>query len=675
MNTTSEMLTILALGLSLALAGQAQTQADPDGPRLPESTHNLLLEAKVSGNLLGYQKGLRGAPGQVVCDVERGRFLIESQWHEYGVGFGADLGVVPEDKPAYWLAEWPQPVEANFIALSGVYENQPQPNTAWRIELRRDGRWTTHARGVGGWYDRGRYLWGGAAVEPVRFDALRVSLFSKDGQTPLKSIHFRGEEKCSWLVARLAPIAARIVLPRSQICAGRPVQLAAESLTGQIKSWSWDLGDGATIAGQTLTHTFPEVRDYPISLTFSDGQHSVAVCEIIPVSSPVQVAITPLTGPALAGRNIEFAATARSGAPASYTWDFGDGQSAGGAKVSHAFTQAGVRLVQVKAAQGPYSNSCLALVRVHTANTLHVPQVLLDTDAKNEQDDQHYLGYGLFSELDLLGINSTHHGGGQEPINYGEILHVIELATQSNLPAHRVPRVFRGANRRLQVPASGDWRDTEPVVTAASEAILAAARGASPDNPVWIVPVGPGSNPGSAILQARREGLELKGRIRIMWLGGSNNEITHEFNGNNDPWSMYVVAQSGVETWIMPAPVGARVAINKTTEGDLYANHPLGQYLKQLVPPNSKPLFDPSCLSAIISEHLGLGWVRETEPVTVAGPKEGYRWTKTGQPASVRVIRQIDQRAMQQDIFATMKGKPTRLVGVAMASQKIAGSR
>ena len=82
----------------------------------------------------------------MVYDVARGRFVKESQWHEYGVGFGADLGVVPEDKPAYWLAEWPQPVEANFIVLSGVYDNQPQPMTAWKIELRRNGHWTPHGR-------------------------------------------------------------------------------------------------------------------------------------------------------------------------------------------------------------------------------------------------------------------------------------------------------------------------------------------------------------------------------------------------------------------------------------------------------------------------------------------------------------------------------------------------
>jgi hypothetical protein len=298
-----------------------------------------------------------------------------------------------------------------------------------------------------------------------------------------------------------------------------------------------------------------------------------------------------------------------------------------------------------------------------------LPQLLLDTDAKNEQDDQHFIGYALFSELDILGINSVHHGGGQEPINYAEIRHIIDLSRRSGLPDDRVPAVFRGADQRLTIPESGRWEETEPIVTAASEAILAVARGASLDNPVWIVPVGPGTNPASAILQARREGFELKGRIRIMWLGGSNNEIVNEFNGNNDPWSMYVVCHSGIETWIMPAPVGARVAMDKRTEGDMYADHPLGQYLKSIMPAHNKALYDASCLSAIISDHLGLGWVKKTEPVVVAGPENGYRWTRSEQPTPVQVIREIDQRAMQRDLFESMKGRPTQLLAHRFAPQ------
>jgi inosine-uridine nucleoside N-ribohydrolase len=202
-----------------------------------------------------------------------------------------------------------------------------------------------------------------------------------------------------------------------------------------------------------------------------------------------------------------------------------------------------------------------------------------------------------------------------------------------------------------------------PIISQASDAILAAARGASPTNPVWVVPVGPGTNTASAILQAPAEGLELKDRVRIMWLGGSNNEITNEFNGNNDPWSMYVVTQSPLETWIMPAPVGARVRIDKRTEADLYADNPLGQYLKKIVPSRNKALFDPSCLSAIISRRLNLGWIKETEPVTVAGPDDGYRWSKTEGRTNARVIRQIDQEAMKLDIFNTMKGNKRRLIG------------
>jgi hypothetical protein len=354
-----------------------------------------------------------------------------------------------------------------------------------------------------------------------------------------------------------------------------------------------------------------------------------------------------------------------SGAPTHFTWDLGDGRGATGAKVSHTYAQPGLYPVWLTATDGRYTNRCQALLRAHTEATRHLPQVLLDTDAKNEQDDQHYIGYGLFSELDLLGINSTHHGGGQEPINYGEIQHVIELARQSGLPAHRLPPVFRGSNRRLVVPAGGDWRDTEPDPTPASKAILAAARGAAPGHPVWIVPVGPGTNPASAILEARRDGVELKHRIRVLWLGGSDRELINEFNGNNDPWSMFVVGQSGLETWIMPAPVGARLAVDMRTEGHLYAEHPLGRYLFQIMPARHKALYDASCLSAIISEHLGLGWITDTEWVTVAGPAEGYRWTRSADPTPVRVIRQIDQQAMQRDLFNTLKGQPTRLQGVA----------
>lgn len=652
---------LLAPLLTSVLCGQliaAATTVD-----IPESAENLLVDAKVSGNLESYNKGLRGAFDHMIYDLQRGDFVKPSQWHEYGVGFGQDLGVVTEHKPAWWMAQWPKPIEANLIVLSGVYPNQPQPDTAWKVELRRQGRWNTYGRGVGGWYDRGRYTWGGPGATPIRFDAIRVSVFSKDGKTPIKSIHFRGEKDVSWIVAKLLPIDARPDMPRPPVRAGEPAQFEGQTLRGNINRWEWDFGDGHNATGKKVTHTYAQPGTYRVLLTFSDGRHTATVRRNITVSPPVEARIQPLMAPAMTGEPVRFFGDGSIGDVTGYDWDFGDGKFARGNMVDHTFSEPGIYKVRLSVSDGTYSDGCLAIVRAHTKDTLHLPQVVLDTDQKNEQDDQHYLAYGLFSDLDILGVNSIHHGGGQEPINYAEILNIIGLSERSGLPPHRKPFVFRGANQRLNISPSRKWFDTMPIISPASDAILAAARGASPSNPIWVVPVGPGTNTASAILQALAEGLELRDRVRIMWLGGSNNEITNEFNGNNDPWSMYVVTQSPLETWIMPAPVGARVRIDKRTEADLYADNPLGQYLRKIVPARSKPLFDPSCLAAIISRRLSLGWIKETEPVTVAGPDDGYRWSKSERPTNVRVIRQIDQEAMKLDIFNTMKGNKRRLIG------------
>ena len=656
------LMRISSLSVCVLIGSSPANLASSDA-RISETARNLLLDARVSSNIESLDRGLRGGPDHMLFDLQRGAFATASQWHEYGVGFQAELGVVDEENPAWWMAEWPEPVEINLVALSGTYDNQPQPTTAWKIEFRREGRWMTHARGVGGWYDRGYYLWGGPGTEPLSMDALRVSVFSRDDQTPIQSVHFRGEPGKSWIVAYCPPIAARIVAPDTPIRATQPAEFSAVPLLGEIQSWSWDFGDDEQMAGRTVRHVFTRTGPVEVGLRFSGGGHTDRIRRTVTVLPPVEARIVPLTKAVMAGQPAAFSAAGSFGSIREYQWDFGDGVQAGGRETKHVFVEPGIYQVVLTVTDGTYADTCPALVRVHTEQTVGLPQLLLDTDAKNEQDDQHYLGYALFSELDILGINSVHHGGGQEPINYAEIRHIIELSRQSGLPENRVPLVFRGADQRLAVPDSGRWDDTEPIVTAASEAILAAARGASLDNPVWIVPVGPGTNPAAAILQARREGFELKDRIRILWLGGSNNEIINEFNGNNDPWSMYVVCHSGIETWIMPAPVGARVAIDKRTEGHLYADHPLGQYLKSIMPARNKALYDASCLSAIISDHLGLGWIRKTEPVVVAGPENGYRWTRTGQPTPVQVIREIDQRAMQRDLFESMKGRPTRLLG------------
>mgnify|MGYP001036227237 FL=1 len=384
-------------------------------------------------------------------------------------------------------------------------------------------------------------------------------------------------------------------------------------------------------------------------------------------------AIVPLDGPVMVGKPVTF--RVRGDGP-NYHWDLGDGTTASGTSVTHTYQNPGIYRVVVGSKAGEtFSELSSAIVRVHTPETVHLPQVILDTDARNEQDDQHYIAYALFSELDVLAINSVHHGphrvnhGGpfQEDINYGEIHFILQLARNSGLLKHRsenlLPSVFHGARRPLEVPASGKWEDTQPVRSEASEAILAAARGASPDNPVWVLPVGPCTNVASAILQAREEGLDIKNRIKVCWLGGGPEQVhVRSFNGENDPWSVYVVAQSGVEFWIiLEWPTGASLVIDKRVESHLYPDNPLGRYLKAIVPERRKPLFDTTTVAMVIGRHLAKDWLTVVEPSVVLGPDQEYRWKKVESPTNVFIVRDIDEQAMKVDCFNTLNGKPSAL--------------
>jgi hypothetical protein len=544
----------------------------------------------------------------------------------------------------------------NLIALSGVYPNQPQSHTGWKLELRRGGVWEEHARGVGGWYDRGRYVWGGSGTVPVRFEALRISVFSPDADTSLRSVHFRGEPGLSWIVARVPRVDVEISHSPDLVRPEVEVTFRALPKAGDPDRWRWSFGDGFRAVGEVVTHTYTEPGRHRVRLTVADDDER-AVRELdIDVESPVRVRMRPLESAVSVGEPVTFAADPVRGAPDLLFWDLGAGGSGTGPRVTTRFPTPGIQRVRVTGARGPYAHSQEMLVRVESRQAAApAPSVVLDTDQKNEQDDQYYLGYALFSELDILAVNTVHHGGGQEALNYAEVLHVLDLARKSGFADEHLPPVFRGADRRLTVPASGRWMDTEPVDTAACEAILAAARGAVPGQPVWVVPVGPGTNAASAVLRAAADGLKLEGRVRVLWLGGSNNGITGEFNGDNDPWSLYVLARSGVDLWIMPAPVGARVTIDKHRERELFPDTLLGGYLWQITPSGAKPLFDPACLAVVIGEHRGLDWVRKTEFVTIGGPDRGYRWDPSAVPTSVRVIRDIDHAAIKRDLFRTLQ--------------------
>ena len=117
---------------------------------------------------------------------------------------------------------------------------------------------------------------------------------------------------------------------------------------GIVVAHTWTFGDGTRAAGQTVEHTFRSAGVYQVVLTVRDNdraEHS-ATTEIV-VEKPnlppsASFAFSPLSPEP--GAEVHFDASASSdpdGIIDAYLWDFGDGTTAGGASVDHAFATAG----------------------------------------------------------------------------------------------------------------------------------------------------------------------------------------------------------------------------------------------------------------------------------------------------------------------------------------------
>ena len=119
--------------------------------------------------------------------------------------------------------------------------------------------------------------------------------------------------------------------------------------------------------------------------------------------------------------------------------------------------------------------------------------VLIDTDAGAEVDDQHALALALCSpdRIDLRGIVAAHFGdsGGPEGIqrSHDEVQRVLSLAGLVG----RVPTARGGHPLRY---------DSEPSRSDGLELILAEAKRATPEDPLWLVGLGPATDIVSAFL-------------------------------------------------------------------------------------------------------------------------------------------------------------------------------
>jgi PKD repeat protein len=121
---------------------------------------------------------------------------------------------------------------------------------------------------------------------------------------------------------------------------------ASSSPSSRIVNYAWDFGDGGIGSGVSVTHTFVEKGVYEVALAVRDSSGMTAVCtKSIEALNRAPVArFLPSVSIADADEPVWFDASESydpDGEVVQYVWDLGDGTSATGVVVEHAFHDVG----------------------------------------------------------------------------------------------------------------------------------------------------------------------------------------------------------------------------------------------------------------------------------------------------------------------------------------------
>jgi PKD repeat protein len=173
-------------------------------------------------------------------------------------------------------------------------------------------------------------------------DLLRIAFDGGVVEGPVTTVDTGTDWRARALIvsSNRAPVAAA-----TADCTHRDCTFDATGSTdpdGDIAAYQWDFGDGTTGTGATPSHTYTGLGPQSVTLTVIDdgGLTDATALEVTTTNAPPEAAFS-------LGCNLltcEFDATGSTdpdGDIVVYDWDFGDGASGSGARVSHTYGSGG----------------------------------------------------------------------------------------------------------------------------------------------------------------------------------------------------------------------------------------------------------------------------------------------------------------------------------------------
>jgi inosine-uridine nucleoside N-ribohydrolase len=276
--------------------------------------------------------------------------------------------------------------------------------------------------------------------------------------------------------------------------------------------------------------------------------------------------------------------------------------------------------------------------------------VIVNTDAKNEADDQYAIVHAILTpSFELAGIIPAHFGTRRTTESQAESRVEVDLLLRLMGLTGQVT-VADGA------PAALPDEHT-PVPSPGADLIIREALRDDP-RPLYVAFYGPLTDMASALLLEPRIA---ERRVIVVWIGGGSWPVGGaEFNLSNDIHAANVVFRSSLEVWQLPSTVYKLMAVGYAELESRVAPHgELGRYLvDQLVEWNARwftgpieyrSLGDSPAVGVIMYPDCGR-W--DWRPAPEFSREMFYLYTGRNRP--IRVYDTVDARFILEDFFAKL---------------------
>ena len=298
-------------------------------------------------------------------------------------------------------------------------------------------------------------------------------------------------------------------------------------------------------------------------------------------------------------------------------------------------------------------------------------RVIVDTDCKNEADDQYALTHHLMTpRFDIRAINATHfevrhHDGTSRDQSYEEILKILRLTGNEGkyrvLKGSRYPLKYDEAVRGTSAVCHEafmpevEWFDNE-----ASRFLVEEAMRDDP-LPLYVVCLGGLTNVATALLMEPA----IADRFTCVWIGGGAYPGgSREFNLSQDIPAANIVFSSRTELWQVPSTTYSQMKISLAELQTKVRPHgEIGRYLfEQLVELNDFygesmewPAGEMWVLGDQATVTLLLDSSLEHEVIPAPLFSRDMFYVKEPKNRAIRVYRNVDPRFTFGDLFAKLE--------------------